>query len=841
MKGHIAFCPHFHQPHFQLHKTREEAYTNSYLPWLKLLQDAVNLDSFYINLHFSGPFLYWIRDQKKEYLDTFNRLMASGKIGIIGGLADEPFIQLSSRVDDYLYQLKKYDQLIRETIGMSASDWQGIHLVERECGESVLREITRAASLIQAPAIYYLDVETFYQEHFSYPGSDSDYCLQHFGFNDPVSITTISHIPAQMLFFPLRDEIGGQAFHVMPIHSQFRYQLLKRQGFTAGDNVRLKPAHYYFYIKDALENAYQMVKSYGRDIEPLLLIFEDAEKFGQWSKDPEGDREWLLEFFRLVDNDPDISFTGLKGYLKSQSYLDSYPVASSRSYIEWENWTAKRGIRGVTYGDERLRRVICRLRDVEVLQERLEKLILQSFRDKMEIELPAPMNDIVQRSLLESAERYEFISHILQQYYEPQFKEDYELLNRVRNLLYQEDPKWASRHPVYGSSPYYDVQGLAYMEMVIKMLRSRLEMTNAGDSKPLAVRDWDYDGKNEVLLENEEQTLVLDSEGGCISYHHVLAPSIKNDYSAMREIIAGDLGTIKAYNSVFRYSYPLVFTETDSSISYQFYEEGGRRERCRNSLRCEILIENNNELFSLGDFDLGTYIIDEEPNHDSNQRVKMRCSQTIDIMDNMPLKIEVEKEFWLKEGSLQVSIKARCHGGEKFNLILAPQLVTSATPSDEVEFRPRAGLGLIFTSDEERSECCVQDLSRSTEDGLEFYNQKTMVKRPEQIDYIYQIRSGDGNCFNNRLSLNLESNNRLPYLYIEPAVRHYYKNYVFPDQSRLGYHSSGLMIRPAIRFQDGQADCKIGISWKMETDFNENDYQQFFWLVGGNNPDLGPA
>ncbi len=839
MKGYIAFCPHFHQPHFQLHKTREEAFTNSYLPWLKLLQDAVNLDSFYINLHFSGPFLYWIRDQKKEYLDAFNRLMTSGKVGIIGGLADEPFIQLSSRVDDYLYQLKKYDQLIRDTIGISASDWQGIHLVERECGESVLREITRAASLINAPAIYYLDVETFYQEHFSYPGSDSDYCLKHFGFNDPVSITTISHIPAQMLFFPLRDEIGGQEFHVMPIHSQFRYQLLKRQSFTADDTVRLKPAHYYFYIKDALENAYQMVKSYGRDIEPLLLIFEDAEKFGQWSKDPEGDREWLLEFFRLVDNDPDISFTGLKSYLQSQGYLDSYPVASSRSYIEWENWTAKRGIRGVTYGDERLRRVICRLRDVEKLQERIEKSILQSFRQKLGVELPPQMDDIVQRSLLESAERYDFISHILQQYYEPQFKEDYELFNRVRNLLYQEDPKWASRHPVYGSSPYYDVQGLAYMEMMIKILHSRLEMINARDFKPISIRDWDYDGKNEIILENEEQTLVLDSEGGCISYHHVLAPSIKGDYSAMREIVAHDLSTIKAYNSVFRYSYPLVFTETDSSMSYQFYEEGGRRERCRNSLRCEVLIESYNELFSLGYFDMGTYTIDEQSSDAPNQRAKMSCSQTIDIMDNMPLNIDIEKEFWLTEGSLQVNIKAKCQGGEKFNLILVPQLVTSATPSDEIEFRPRAGLGLVFGPNEERSECYVQNLSRITEDDLELYNQKTIVKRPQRIDYLHRIRSGDGNCFDNRLSLSLQSNNRLPYLYIEPAVKHYYKNYVFPEQSQLGYHSSGLMIRPFIRFENGIAACNIGISWELDTDVKEHDYEQFIWLVGGNNSGLG--
>jgi hypothetical protein len=309
----------------------------------------------------------------------------------------------------------------------------------------------------------------------------------------------------------------------------------------------------------------------------------------------------------------------------------------------------------------------------------------------------------------------------------------------------------------------------------------------------------------------------------------------------MRDIIAGDLSTIKAYNSVFRYSYPLVFTETDSSISYQFYEEGGRRERCRNSLRCEVLIESNNELFSLGDFDLGTYTIDEAPDHDSSQRVKMSCSQTIDIMDNMPLKIDIEKEFWLKEGSLQVSVKAQCHGGEKFNLILAPQLVTSATPSDEVEFSPRAGLGLVSALAEERSECYIKDLSRSTEDGLEFYNHKTIVKQPDRIDYIYQIRSADGNCFNNSLSIKLESNNRLPYLYIEPAVKHYYKNYVFPEQSRLGYHSSGLMIRPAIRFQDGEALCRINISWEMDTDFQEKDYEQFIWLAGGNNPGLGPA
>lgn len=839
MKGHIAFCPHFHQPHFQLYKTREEAYVNSYLPWLQLLRDAVNLDSFYINLHFSGPFLYWIRDQKREYLDEFNRLRASGKIGIIGGLADEPFIQLSSRVDDYLYQLKQYDRLLQETLGVKAAEWQGIHLVERECGESMLRELTRAASLLKAPPIYYLDVETFYQAHFSYPGSDSDYCRKHFGFNDPVSKTTISHIPPEMLFYALRDEIGGQAFHVLPIHSQFRYQLLKRKSFTSGDNVRIKPAHYYFYIKDALEKANDMVKTYGRNMEPLLLIFEDAEKFGQWSKDPEGDRQWLLEFFHLVEQDPDVSFTGLKDYLDRQGYLDSYPVATSHSYTEWENWTARRGIRGVTFGDERLRRVICRLRDVEKLQELVEGEVLASLARKLGIALPAELDDMIKRALLESAERYEFIATVLKEYYDPRLKEDYELVNRVRNLLYQEDPKWASRHPVYGSSPYYDVQGLAYLEMVAKILAAQLRTVSLNDFGSSVIRDWDFDGTNEVILENEEQVLVLDSEGGCISYHHVLAPSIRGNYDSMREIVARDLNWIKAYNSIFRYSYPLVFTETDSSISQQFYEEGGRRENCRNSMRCEVLLEKNNDLLSLGNFDLGLYQIEQVLSDGLENKAIMTHTRTLDVADSpTPLTIVLEKEFCLKEGILQVDIRA-CYQGktDNLNLILVPQLVTSAAPSDEVDFSPRAYLGFISEESAAPGEFLVQALLPGSEGEIESVGQQMVIKRPGRIDYVYQIRSADGNCFNHRLGISMSSDNPIPFLYIQPAVEQYYKNYVFPEQSQLGYHSSGLMLRPGIRFQEGKVVCTIKIDWDLDSRIQESDYEQVFWLVGINSED----
>src|SRR5690606_23839737 len=145
---------------------------------------------------------------------------------------------------------------------------------------------------------------------------------------------TISHLPQSLLFFALRDEINGQEFVCFPVHSQFRYQLLKKDSFTSEDRVIIKPKHYYFYIKDALEQAYEQVRKLGKPLEPLLVIFEDAEKCGQWSKGPQGDREGLMEFFTLVDRDPDLKLTGLTDYLHEQGFLDTYPVSSSHSYPE---------------------------------------------------------------------------------------------------------------------------------------------------------------------------------------------------------------------------------------------------------------------------------------------------------------------------------------------------------------------------------------------------------------------------------------------------------------------------------------------------------------------------
>jgi hypothetical protein len=830
MKGHIAFCPHFHQPHFQLYRTREEAFANSYKPWLQMLSQAINLDKFYINLHFSGPFLYWLNDTKPEFIDHFNTLLTSGKIGLLGGLADEPFIQLSSRNDDVLYQMMKYDELLTRVTGVTAQDWQGIHLVERECGEMLLYQASQAAGAIQASPIFYLDAETFYTCHFSYPGSSNDYCLKHFGFTDPVAKTTISHLPQSLLFFGLRDEINGQEYIGLPVHSQFRYQLLKRNSFTTDDRVKIKPKQYYFYVKDALEQAYNHVSKLGKSIEPLLVIFEDAEKFGQWSKDPKGDREWLMEFFALVDKDPDLDFIGLKDYLTNHGYLDTYPTSSSRSYPEWENWTARRGIRGVTFGDERLRRVICRLRDAERLQDMFETAVLK----KLDINTnPPELAQSLQRSILISPERFSMVEEVLEHHY-PDWVEFYRVVNRVRHLVYQEDPKWASRHPNYGSSPFYDMQGLAYLEIAMRILVEMLRKMNAFTEEPAQLRDWDMDGRNEVVIESDLHSLVFDSEGGCLVYQHAIAPQAADSLDKAGQLLRKDFKRLRAYNHIHKSSYPLVMTESDSDLKQEFYTEGGRREVPRNSMRCAIWITMLDQEMAVGDFDTREYTIESIQSDEDKTIVTMSAQTTLDIVGYDPVTISLKKVFIADENSLQVTFKAHLDRVmENLQFYMVPELVTSAAPSDEVNFQPCAWLGIIPSHQDSNVIAKMYDVVSIEGDSISYFNQEQELPAIDRLDYVYRLDSADGSSYYNQISYQLEKNNGVRKLEVRPAVSNYYRDYVFEEQSGLSYHTSGLMLRPWIPFDKGEAYLAVQVNWRFDAQGNQDIYGEILPLIKG--------
>ncbi|QGT99247.1 hypothetical protein SYNTR_0654 [Candidatus Syntrophocurvum alkaliphilum] len=835
MKGYIALCPHFHQPHFQLYKTREEAFKNSYIPWIELLNEAVKLKEFYINLHFSGPFLYWIKDQKPEYVKQLQEIISSGKIGILGGLADEPFIQLSSRIDDYLYQIKKYDELCSEITGKKSYEWEGIHLVERECGELILKEVTRVARYLKTLPLYYLDAETFYESYFSYSGGSRDYCFKHFGFTDPFSNTTISHFPQQLLYYCFRDEIGGEEFFSIPVHSQFRYKLLKRQTFSDNDNVRVKPEHYYFYIKDALEKAYEHSIKLGVDKAPILLIFEDAEKLGQWSKDPKGDKKWLLQFFKLIEADEELEFCGLRKYYEKFGYLDTYPVRSSFSYPEWENWTAKRGIRGVCFGDERLRRVICRLRNIEEKQKEYEDKIINYYLKNFCNIDSIDLQSIVEHSLIDSLEKHKLVSSILEKHYSIELKKIYETINRVRNLIYQEDPKWASRHPSYGSSPYYDVFGLAYLEIADRLLIKAFEKLNKNNEKEtyIQVIDWNKDGNDNIIIENPNQTAVVSTRGGCISYLHALSPKISNNKNKMLSLLKNDFAQIKAYNSILQYSTPLILTENDSELTIKYYHEGGRLEQSRNAFRCKVLLKINDEYKTIENFNNYIFNIEKIETNENCTLIKLKCVKEVQLTEFETINIELIKEFkfFLNSLSVNISVVTDKKNINQGKLYLVPELVTSATPSDEVEFQPEALIGLVINDDNSLINYKIENITTMTEKGSEYININETNSFPIQVDYLYKINSADRSEFYNRVSFAISSEQNINKLDIKPAVKQYYKDYIFKEQSELEYHTSGIMLKPYVPFKGESCNFKVDMSWDFNLNNNINYYQKKYNLI----------
>jgi len=786
---------------------------------------------FEINLHFSGPLLAWMAQEKEAYVGRLRSLLEKTGIHLVGGLADEAFTQLSARPDDTMYQVRGYANLTARFLGVDARDWEGVHIVEREAGEWALYHLALAAGSMGVKPVFYLDAESFWAGHFNYPGGPFDYCRQHFGFNDAHSRTTLSHLPPEVLHYALRDEIGGQEFFVLPVHTGFRYRLLKRQPFGAEDRSIIEPRHYLFYLQDVAEQAREAARRLGKHLAPVIVIFEDAEKYGQWSKDPEGDRAWLKEFFNLVMSDPNLQFCGLKSYLNENGFLDTYPVASSRSYPEWENWTAGRGIRGVTYGDEKLRKLMCRQRDLELLVQSIDHTLLQK------LDYPGISPGLLRDMVLDSPHRFKFMQEVLSGQYPDRLVRSYRVIQRIRNAAYQEDPRWASRHPSYGSGSYFDLQALAYIELAERLAQRFLsQLNNSEVAYPEVSRhDWDRDGEDEILVKTARQTVIIHVRRGQVVFHQAIA-DINWEYEDLLGYLEQSMLLPESYPDVFKYSQALIFTETDSELKEEFYPEGARMEYCRNSF-AEVIQDKEGRILT-GNRGSAHWVLEKLDTADHKVAISLR--QSIEAVGNKP--VNIRKVFIIEEAAVEVEWIVEYPGHE--DIYLVPELVTSAVPSDPVDFKPCSWLGIsggeniipyeIAGPAAGRGEAGAgweQAASAMDEPESEVGGQPRLPE-PQTIAYNYITRNEPGAQGASSMFWEISSSSEMVKVMISPAVQNYYQGYVFPSHSRLGFDSSGLMIRPQIPLAEGGLSFKVRWSWRVNEGVNPEDYPNKVSLLG---------
>ena len=273
----LAF--HNHQPVGNIDGVFEQAYRDSYQPFLDVLQDYPEIP---FGLHTSGSLLEWLEVRHPEYIDRVRKMVASAQIEIIGGAFYEPILSNIPR-RDRIGQIQSYSEHLNQLFQTSV---RGLWLPERVWEQSFAGDIAAAG-------LQYTMVDDY---HFRCAG-----------------------IPANELMGYYTTEDEGRLLFMFPDSERLRYLI-----------QFAKPEECITYLQEIASKYHN----------PVIVFGDDGEKFGSW---PETHQHvyidgWLRRFLDLLrDNESWIKVTTPSGVLDQvapigRTYL---PDASYREMTEW--------------------------------------------------------------------------------------------------------------------------------------------------------------------------------------------------------------------------------------------------------------------------------------------------------------------------------------------------------------------------------------------------------------------------------------------------------------------------------------------------------------------------
>ncbi len=243
MNPSVRFCLvlHNHQPVGNFDGVFEQAYQDSYLPFLDVFEPYEHLN---ISLHTSGPLMKWLAENHAEYIDRLSALVAAGRVEILGGAFYEPILtMIPSR--DRIGQITRYSQWLKEKLG---AEINGMWIPERVWEQNLTADL--ASSDIQYTIL-------------------DDYHFKNAGLTEE-----------QLNGFYVTEE-EGRLLRVFPGSEQLRYLIPFR---PPGETIE--------HLREIAENYSGAVAVFG----------DDGEKFGTWpdTKKHVYDEGWLRNFFDLL-------------------------------------------------------------------------------------------------------------------------------------------------------------------------------------------------------------------------------------------------------------------------------------------------------------------------------------------------------------------------------------------------------------------------------------------------------------------------------------------------------------------------------------------------------------
>lgn len=128
----LCLVLHNHQPVGNFDGVFEEAYQDSYLPFLDVFEPFQDLR---ISLHTSGPLMKWLEKTHPDYLNRISQLVEAGRIEIIGGAFYEAILPMIPK-RDRVGQISQFSKWLEERV---CSKVNGMWMPER-VWESCLTE-----------------------------------------------------------------------------------------------------------------------------------------------------------------------------------------------------------------------------------------------------------------------------------------------------------------------------------------------------------------------------------------------------------------------------------------------------------------------------------------------------------------------------------------------------------------------------------------------------------------------------------------------------------------------------------------------------------------------------
>jgi hypothetical protein len=275
----LALVIHNHQPIGNFDGVFEQAYQDSYKPFLDLLAEFPSLA---ITLHNSGSLLEWLVEHRPEYLDQIRELADRGQIEIIGGPFYEPILA-SIPQRDRIGQIQQYSRYLEKLFGQPV---RGMWVPERVWEQSFARDIVDAG----------IEYTVLDDSHFRSAG----------------------HTPDELTsYFLTEDE--GRLLQIFPVSEPLRYAIP---------------------FDDVHKSIEILREQFERNPNSVAVFGDDGEKFGTWpgTKEAVFEKGWLREFFQLLqDNGEWLKAVTLAECVENlmpagRTYL---PDSSYREMTEW--------------------------------------------------------------------------------------------------------------------------------------------------------------------------------------------------------------------------------------------------------------------------------------------------------------------------------------------------------------------------------------------------------------------------------------------------------------------------------------------------------------------------